>query len=184
MRQQKLKWNQIHIHHDILNNFCLVHNHKQYEKLNQPVPLYAQLGEDWDVSDVEAYFLSQGDDERLTKEYMGAMDCPEGKRDFFKLELLHFSPYTIYDVDPVSSSGDESQNLIPNNNGGNDNGTKDADTSENYSESEKPGNSGTDGQNSKDYEGNERIRFMSPPGIPGGLRLSTKSEVKASDFVI
>ena len=88
---------------------------RKYEKLEQAVPLYVQLGEDWDVDDVEAYFLAQGKDERLNKQYVGLMDCPEGKRNFFKLELLHFSPYTIYDVDPASKSGntDGSTDVTP-----------------------------------------------------------------------
>ena len=106
----------------------------RYEKLDQSVPLYIQKGEDWDTEEgVEAYFISQGADERLNKEYIDNMAYPGGNGGFFKLDLLHFSPYTIYDADPVSSS--------QNNNG-----------------SEKDGNQNKDGEDSQNKSNQENTK--------------------------
>ncbi len=75
---------------------------KKYEQLSNPVSFYVQLGDDWDREDVEAYFISERSDEKLKIEYISNLDYPEGKDEFTKLELMHFSPYVIYDKDPVA----------------------------------------------------------------------------------
>ena len=100
---------------------------KKYEKLEHSVPLYVQLGDDWDEGDVEAYFLSESKDEKLNHEIVYSENIAtapikgtyENGEDIYyaKLELLHFSPYTIYDKDPV----DVAQNTEKNDNIKNEN---------------------------------------------------------------
>ncbi len=142
----------------------------KYEKLSQSVPLYVQLGEDWDKDDVKAYFISQsGKDEEVSREPL-TMLCPEGEKEFFKLELLHFSPYTIYDVDPVSSNTDESRTVSPGN-GEESNSTQ---KEENYSEAEKSNNSDTDNRNSQNYKESENS-----DGGKSSTQENTKNGIKS-----
>ena len=68
----------------------------EYKTLSQEIPLYIQMGTDWDYSDVKAMYISDSDDEEVYASYLN-MEYPEGKGEFAKLSLKHFSPYAIYD---------------------------------------------------------------------------------------
>lgn len=75
----------------------------EYTAFSQAVPLYIQMGTDWDHEDIKAVFISAGDDEKIDASYLN-MEYPETdengnnkKAEFAKLILHHFSPYAIYD---------------------------------------------------------------------------------------
>jgi hypothetical protein len=54
------------------------------------------MGTDWDYNDVKAMYISDSEDEEVYASYLN-MEYPEGKGEFAKLGLKHFSPYAIYD---------------------------------------------------------------------------------------
>ena len=68
----------------------------EYKTLSQKIPLYIQMGTDWDYSDIKATYISDSEDEEVYASYLN-MEYPEGKGEFAKLGLKHFSPYAIYD---------------------------------------------------------------------------------------
>lgn len=69
---------------------------KEYHILNANIPYYIQLGEDWDKNDIQALFISNNADEPIEYSYVD-VEFPEGKGEFAKLILKHFSPYALYD---------------------------------------------------------------------------------------
>ena len=68
----------------------------QYTQLSKPVNFYVQIGDDWDKDDLQAYYITQGEDESVSVKY-DATTYPEGTDDFGIMSLSHFSPYFIYD---------------------------------------------------------------------------------------
>ena len=74
----------------------------KYTVLPNSVPFYVQLGDDWDIEDIEARFISPNEDEALETTYVKSLAYPAGTDKFMKLDLLHFSPYVIYDKDNPS----------------------------------------------------------------------------------
>ena len=68
----------------------------RYEKLDEKVDLYVQIGDDWDRDDLAAFYISQGEDENIPVRYETS-DYPEGEDEFGIMTLSHFSPYFIYD---------------------------------------------------------------------------------------
>lgn len=68
----------------------------EYETLSHEIPLYIQMGTDWDYGDVKAMYISETKDEDVYASYLN-MECPEGIKEFAKLSIKHFSPYAIYD---------------------------------------------------------------------------------------
>ena len=56
-----------------------------------------QRDPDWDEVDIRAVFISEAMDEELSVEIKD-FDCPEGPREFTKINLRHFSPFAVYDV--------------------------------------------------------------------------------------
>lgn len=66
----------------------------EYTRLNKPVNLYIQLGDDWDTSDVEALFADSGDDERVesfvTPLLMAGTGSPAGSSNYVTVTLRHF----------------------------------------------------------------------------------------------
>ena len=57
---------------------------------------YIQIGEDWDQDDINVVFISGNKDSVLDVSYV-TLECPEGKDEFAKVIMKHFSPYAIYD---------------------------------------------------------------------------------------
>ena len=72
-------------------------NGQEYEGFNKEVKFYIQLGEDWDKEDINAVFISSGEDEILDVSYVNDMSSPAGTQEFARLTLKHFSPYAVYD---------------------------------------------------------------------------------------
>ena len=72
-------------------------NGQEYKEFNKEVKFYIQLGEDWDKEDINSVFISSGEDEIVDVSYADSMSCPEGKKEFARLTLKHFSPYAVYD---------------------------------------------------------------------------------------
>ena len=72
-------------------------NGQDYKEFNKDVKFYIQLGEDWDKEDINSVFISSGEDEIVDVSYADSMSCPEGKKEFARLTLKHFSPYAVYD---------------------------------------------------------------------------------------
>ena len=68
----------------------------EYKTLSQEIPLYIQMGTDWDYNDIKAMYISDSEDEEVYASYLN-MEYPEGKGKFAQLSLTHFSPYAIYD---------------------------------------------------------------------------------------
>ncbi len=62
----------------------------------QPV-VYVQIGDDWDVADLNAYYIASGADEKVPVDYL-MIDYPEGTDTFGRMTLDHFSPYFIFDA--------------------------------------------------------------------------------------
>ena len=81
----------------------------RYEKLDEKVDLYVQIGDDWDRDDLAAFYISQGEDENIPVRYETS-DYPEGEDEFGIMTLSHFSPYFIYDklTDEEKAEADES----------------------------------------------------------------------------
>ncbi len=50
----------------------------RYEKLDEKVDLYVQIGDDWDRDDLAAFYISQGEDENIPVRYETS-DYPEGE---------------------------------------------------------------------------------------------------------
>ncbi|MBR3149481.1 MAG: hypothetical protein IKF64_04850 [Eubacterium sp.] len=59
------------------------------------INFYVQLGEDWDDSEIRAYYISDGKDEEIGVEIKDDLGGNTGKR-FAELKMQHFSPYVIY----------------------------------------------------------------------------------------
>ena len=72
-------------------------NGQEYEGFNKEVKFYIQLGEDWDKEDINAVFISSGEDEILDVSYVDDISSPAGTQEFARLTLKHFSPYAVYD---------------------------------------------------------------------------------------
>ena len=68
----------------------------EYKVFTKDIPIYVQLGTDWDYNTIKAVFISDGDDENVYVSHLN-MDYPEGNCDFVELNLKHFSPYAIYE---------------------------------------------------------------------------------------
>ena len=78
----------------------------KYTVLPNSVPFYVQLGDDWDIEDIEARFISPNEDESVRTTYIRSLSYPAGTDEFMKLDLLHFSPYVIYDKDNPSNNNE------------------------------------------------------------------------------
>ena len=72
-------------------------NGQEYKEFNKEVKFYIQLGEDWDKEDINAVFISSGEDEILDVSYVDDIPSPAGTQEFARLTLKHFSPYAVYD---------------------------------------------------------------------------------------
>ncbi|MBQ8802415.1 MAG: hypothetical protein IJZ53_02110 [Tyzzerella sp.] len=59
--------------------------------------LYVQTADDWDKDDLKAAYISNGADEDVFLEVIDNLEYTDGKAQFAKLTLKHFSPYIIYD---------------------------------------------------------------------------------------
>lgn len=57
---------------------------------------YIQIGDDWDKDDINVVFISDTKDAILDVSY-ATLECPEGKGEFAKVVMKHFSPYAVYD---------------------------------------------------------------------------------------
>ena len=87
----------------------------KYTKLPNSVPFYVQLGDDWDIEDVNARFISSNEDEPVRTTYIRSLAYPAGRDEFMRLDLMHFSPYVIYDKDNPNNSNDIKTKEQPDN---------------------------------------------------------------------
>lgn len=71
----------------------------RYSTLSNPVKVYVQIGDDWDKSDLQGFYVQQGADENVEVSYVEGWPYPEGTDEFGVMQLNHFSPYFIYDKD-------------------------------------------------------------------------------------
>ena len=69
----------------------------EYTNFGTTVPLYVQLGDDWDKNDLNAMFIADNNDETVKVTYIDNQKYPEGVDSFGILHLKHFSPYAVYD---------------------------------------------------------------------------------------
>uniref|UniRef100_UPI0025B0229D hypothetical protein n=1 Tax=uncultured Muribaculum sp. TaxID=1918613 RepID=UPI0025B0229D len=67
--------------------------------LSNPVNVYVQIGDDWDKTDLQGFYIQQGADETVEVSYVEGWPYPEGTDEFGVMQLNHFSPYFIYDKD-------------------------------------------------------------------------------------
>ena len=67
-----------------------------YKQLEETIDFYVQIGDDWDESDLEGFYITLENDESVPVRY-GTTAYPEGTDDFGIMSLSHFSPYFIYD---------------------------------------------------------------------------------------
>ena len=92
-----------------------------------PVNVHVQIGDDWDVDDLNAYYITSGGDETVPVDYL-MIDYPDGTDIFGIMSLSHFSPYFIFD----ELTDEEKAALTPTPNDNNNQTT------------DKPNSSGTD----------------------------------------
>ncbi len=62
-----------------------------------PVKTYVQIGDDWDLDELKAYYIAAGDDQSVDVEDILGFSYPEGEDEFGMMMLSHFSPYLIMD---------------------------------------------------------------------------------------
>ena len=67
-----------------------------YTQLSEPIKFYVQIGDDWDRDDLEAFYITQDEDEKVPVAF-ATESYPEGTDEFGIMTLSHFSPYFIYD---------------------------------------------------------------------------------------
>ena len=68
----------------------------EYTNFYGNINYYIQIGEDWDKDDINVVFISGNKDSVLDVSYV-TLECPEGKGEFAKVVMKHFSPYAVYD---------------------------------------------------------------------------------------
>ena len=68
-----------------------------YTNLSQQIPVYVQIGDDWDKADLQGYYVSTAQDEQVSTTFVDNQNYPEGQDTFGIMHLSHFSPYFIYD---------------------------------------------------------------------------------------
>jgi len=71
---------------------------------DEPVSLYVQLGDNWDIDDLHACYINQGIDEKIVVNTMQSDEAGISGT-LGVLSLTHFSPYAIYDTADISSAG-------------------------------------------------------------------------------
>ena len=87
---------------------------------SHPVNVYVQIGDDWDLDQLKAYFISAAADSPVAVEDVHDFPYPEGTDEFGLLTLSHFSPYFIFDeltdeertLLGIPSTGDISTELL------------------------------------------------------------------------
>ena len=85
-----------------------------YSTLGTPIDYYVQIGDDWDKEDINAVFISEGEDDNLNVDYK-KIKSPEGITEFAKIFLVHFSPYAIFDeLKDTPAQKNEDSNYPPN----------------------------------------------------------------------
>ncbi len=70
----------------------------EYTDFANPISLYVQLGDGWDISEFKATFVSESTDENVELSYVENQAHPQGTANFAKLTLNHFSVYSIYEL--------------------------------------------------------------------------------------
>lgn len=85
-------------------------NGQKYENLDTPVKVYVQLGDDWDKSNLKAYWIGsgQGDDENVEVIALKRKSPEAGS--YGRMTLYHFSPYVILNA-PLNGE-DESDSQL------------------------------------------------------------------------
>lgn len=63
---------------------------EEYTIFPQSVPIYVELGDDWDDENIEARFIDEGEDENIRIERLFLKDPTDQKGKFAKLTLNHF----------------------------------------------------------------------------------------------
>lgn len=70
----------------------------EYKNFYGNLNYYIQIGEDWNKDDINVVFISDRKDSILDVSY-ATLEYPEGKDEFAKVVMKHFSPYAVYDED-------------------------------------------------------------------------------------
>ena len=101
--QNSEKFSDIDETHEVEDNNCyhfevgvIKPDGTSYAQLSEPIKFYVQIGDDWDREDLEAFYITQGEDEKVPVTF-GTENYPEGEDEFGIMTLSHFSPYFIYD---------------------------------------------------------------------------------------
>lgn len=69
----------------------------EYGVLDAPVPVYIQIGDDWNSEKVKAYFISDSSDESVDVKVIKRKPLNTNTEKYFaQLQLYHFSPYIVY----------------------------------------------------------------------------------------
>ena len=101
--QNPEKFSDIDETHEVEDNNCyyfevgvIKPDGTSYAQLSEPIKFYVQIGDDWDREDLEAFYITQSEDEKVPVTF-GTENYPEGEDEFGIMTLSHFSPYFIYD---------------------------------------------------------------------------------------
>lgn len=68
----------------------------EYTNFYGNLDYYIQIGEDWDKDDINVVFINDNKDSVLDVSY-DILLSPDGKDEFAKVVMKHFSPYAVYD---------------------------------------------------------------------------------------
>ncbi len=80
-----------------------------YTHFDQQVPLYVQIGNDWNKEDIEALFISDNRDEEIKASFQNDCSYPDKEKVFGVMTLGHFSAYVIYEKQVASEEDENSK---------------------------------------------------------------------------
>jgi len=82
---------------------------EEYNILQRGVKLYVQYPDNWDNKEIKSVYLNNNEDEKVLTS-IEKLNYPEGRDNFAKLDINHFSPYLIYVENDVISQDSKFEN--------------------------------------------------------------------------
>ena len=128
----------------------------EYRDLGTQVPVYIQIGDDWNSEKVKAYFISDSSDEPVDMKVIKRKPLNANTEKYFaQLQLHHFSPYIVYN--------EKTENNLTTEPGNNElNNSSDTENSVNDNVATEPGNNELN--NSSDTENSANDDVATNPG--------------------
>ncbi len=128
------------------------------------VNIYVQIGDDWDLDDLNAYFIAAGADEKIPVDHM-EIGYVNGKSTFACMTISHFSPYIIFDeLIEENKTDDQDSGNGNTENSENTGSTENSENSENTGSTENSESSESTGS-TESSEISEKIEDKTEVGI-------------------